>query len=413
MAAPNLTLRNVVFVNYVGTDDAGYNPVGRPWSKLTIAAALADLAANYPPPSATNPTGVAVGPGVFTTAGFEIPPWVWIFSSDDGQTSGNTTLLMTGDITLSADWADGVTQGGLANLSIRNAEAAVTIDMTLPAPLAGNPAREVQFENVTTNCNVVFEASGTNDGLLANRLEHDGIAPQTVLLRGGEITLHECAIDVGTRIFDTATIPGDARLTGSFFSALTLDESAGAGLTVDADAISLPDIGSLVLVGTPTLTRLTDANGVGYTPAVPASWPAGTDTVQEALDALAAAGVTTSATDAIAFTNNAGNTTITPGAHYYSVQATFTGAARTSVLILSTAAPPIVGDIIDVFVSRVDGGGIVAEMRNATAGGTLLATMPDATGTTTGLFRFVYGTLAEGFAANAWVAHSYQIPATL
>ena len=68
--------------------------------------------------------------------------------------------------------------------------------------------------------------------------------------------------------------------------------------------------------------------------------------------------------------------------------------------------------LANLFITRTDAVPIVFEMRNATAGGTLLATFGGTTGTTTGRFQFVYGTIAAGFAANAWVAQGFQIPAT-
>jgi hypothetical protein len=111
-------------------------------------------------------------------------------------------------------------------------------------------------------------------------------------------------------------------------------------------------------------------------------------------------------------TNAAGNTTVTPAAHYWTEKILFTGSAGTQIVILSTAAPPVAGDVISLFIQKTDGGGIVVEVTNATSGGTLLATFADGTGNNTARFDFVYGTIATGYAANAWVAQSYQIPAT-
>lgn len=411
MAAPVLANRRAVFVSKIGTDDAGYNIVGAPAPRLTITAALADLLANYQPLTAAQPGVVAVGPGTYIEAGLELPPNVFITGSADDESSANTIIqLVGGDLELSADWATAAAVGGIANLTIRR-EAAEVIDFTMPPPAAGNPARVLTVENITTNLPFTFEATGTGDEILANRLEHDGIAPATVQLQGGTIICHACAIDVATHVVDTATIAADARLTANYFATLEIRE-LGAGTVADADGISLPSIGNLTLTGAITLTRLTDANGIGYTPAVPASWPAGTDTVQEALDSLAAGTTGTPANGTAAVANAAGNTTITPTAHFWTEQITFTGAARTSVVILSVATPPIAGDVIDLWMTRVDGGGIIAEVRNATGGGTLLATLPDATGVATARFQFVYGTIAKGYAADAWVAQAFQIPAT-
>lgn len=410
MAAPVLANRRAVFVSKVGTDDAGYNAVGRPEARLTITAAIADLLANYQPLTVAQPGVVAVGPGTYIEAGLTLPPNVFITGSADDESSENTIIqLVGGDLDLSVNWADGAAVGGIANLVIRR-EATEAIDFTMPVPTAGNPARVITIENITTDLPLTYEATGSGDEVLGNRLEHDGAAPATVVFRGGTTTLHACAIAVATTIVDTAGQLQTARLTTNYFATLTLDE-IGAGTVVDADGVSLPPIGNLTVAAGVTLTRLTDANGIGYTPAVPASWPAGTDTVQEALDSLASGSGGHSGNGTAAATNNAGNTTITPTKATWTQYMTFTGAAGTRVMILSTTGA-VAGDTIKLFMTRTDGDGIVVEARNATAGGTLLGMLPDGTGYATGMFEFVYGTIATGYAANAWVPIDYAIPAT-
>src|SRR4051812_43005173 len=100
MAAPDLTQRETVFVQKEGTDDAGANAVGAPQSRLTIAAALADLAANYRAATSTFFHVVAVGPGTFIEAGIVLPPWTFINGSCDGEGQPTTIVLLTADITL-------------------------------------------------------------------------------------------------------------------------------------------------------------------------------------------------------------------------------------------------------------------------------------------------------------------------
>ncbi len=163
-------------------------------------------------------------------------------------------------------------------------------------------------------------------------------------------------------------------------------------MEVYADAVSIPLVANLTFLGTATqanLIRTTDSGGIT---------PGG------------GGGVGT-----LAFTNAAGNTTITPaGDSVWTTQATFTGAAGTRILIMDVAAPGLTaGQTCSIFTSRTDGAGIVIEIRNATAGGTLLATIPDGTGGTTAKIDLVYGTIATGYAVNAWAAQSFQIPATV
>lgn len=75
-------------------------------------------------------------------------------------------------------------------------------------------------------------------------------------------------------------------------------------------------------------------------------------------------------------TNNSGNTTITPadgvGDHAHTI--TVGGSARTSIIILATANR-VEGDKIEVVLALPTTAAIILELRNATAGGTLLETV--------------------------------------
>lgn len=411
MAAPVLANRVVVFVNKIGTDDAGYNPVGAPWSRLTIAAALADLLANYPAGTIAEPTELTLGPGTYTvTSDLAIPPNVFVTGSGDADSAVNTVIQLVGsDIILSPDWANGACIGGLANLVVRG-EGGV-IDFTLPTPGVGNPARKVSIENVTTDVDLVnLEATSTADILNVDHLTHDGNLTNDFKATGGTISVNNTVSRATNTIASKAGFAATALLTANYFAQITLAQVATA-LTVQADVLSLATIANLTITGAPTLTYITDADGLGYTPSVPANWPVVPVNVQQALDELAAGAGTIAATGTATAANAAGNTTVTPTAHYWTERITFTGAATTRIVIAAVAGR-IAGDVMDLFLSRTDGGGIVVEVRNATSGGTLLATFPDGTGTTTGRIQLVYGTIATGYAANAWVAQSFQIPAT-
>lgn len=70
-------------------------------------------------------------------------------------------------------------------------------------------------------------------------------------------------------------------------------------------------------------------------------------------------------------TNNTGNTTVTPTIPLYDLGVNVTGSARTSILILATAGRTQ-GDRARLLMTFPATAAIVLEVRNATAGGTLL-----------------------------------------
>lgn len=437
MAAPVLANRSVCFVNKVGTDDAGYNAVGAPNSKLTIAAALADLAANYPAASAINPHIVAVGPGFFAVAAaILIPPWTYIVGACDGQGRPNTTLSLadgTADIGLSAGWtADATARGGIGNVILLAASGTPIIDFTMPTPVAGNPARTVEVFNVQhALTQMIFEATSTADVWEVQDLIQNGVNTDVITQTGGTsrfnnvvaaalTTIQDKALFAtlgvwqgvvisdaasGVRVITTVAAGCTLRMTGGNVRALTMDETAPGVIAVQADAVSIPLRAAVTYVGTAVtadLVRLTDADGVGYIPGAPADWPApDPTTVQEALDMLAAAGGASPANGYATANNAAGNTTITPDAHNYEYFLTVTVAdARTSVAILDIAGR-LDGDTIHLNVQSLIAG-VTIEFRDATAVGTLL----DSWSTTdaSGFFTFV-------FAAGAWIRQSGQVPA--
>ncbi len=294
MAAPVLTARSVVFVNKVGTDDAGYNPVGRPWSHLTIVSALADLAANYPAASASNPHVVSVGPGVFISAAIAIPPWTFICGSCDGQGNPDTEIQLTGNITAASGWSANSTQrGGIGGVTVRRSSGTPVIDFTMPAPVAGNPARTIQVWDLKHNLTQeLFEATSTADVWERSNTVQDGVNTDVITQTGGTSRLfgfNLCAAIITIRdkaSFATAgqwqgvvnTVAGSGlvansvaaagctlRLTLSTLRALTLAETAPGVITVYADAPSIPLVANISFTGTATdadLIRLTDGGAI-------------------------------------------------------------------------------------------------------------------------------------------------------
>lgn len=291
MAAPVLGNRNAFYVNYVGTDDAGYNAIGAPWSYRTLPAALAALALVANPPSATNPWIISIGPGVFDVpAGFQLPPWVWITGSPDGEAGSATILSLTGNITLSTAWAVNTTaRGGLANLVIRPAAGSPVIDFTMPVPSAGNPVRTLDVINVRHDIDFTFEATSTADGLQIDSMTQDGTLADTITILAGTVALNQLRTVADVVLQSKAAIALVAAITSSQIPVVAVTKAAAA-CTVGFDAVSWPLRANVTLTGGPTLTRLSDANAVAFSPLVPGNWPVVPTTVQEGLDDIQAGG---------------------------------------------------------------------------------------------------------------------------
>ncbi len=319
MAAPDLTQRFTVFVQKQGTDNAGANPVGAPFSRLTIAAALADLAANYPAADSVNIFHiVALGPGNYAED-VVLPPGTFINGSCDGE--GQPTSIITvvsAGITLSAGWSANATAvGGLANLTIRKNAGTPALDFTLPVPVAGNPARTLSQQNVRHNLpSELFEATSTADVLRKTICNQDGSSADTFIQTGGASAFEGVRSAAVLTIRDKTSfaasgtwqgvITGAAsgitansvaaagctlRMSGCQPRNFTLSKTAPGVLSVSTDAVSLPINAVVNFTGTAARTDITyldDAYAVGYTPAVPGNWSPPPTNVQEALDQLGA-----------------------------------------------------------------------------------------------------------------------------
>ncbi len=319
MAAPDLTQRECCFVQKQGTDDLSANAVGAPFSRLTIAAALLDLATNYPVASATNPHIVAIGPGTFDTPAFQIPPWTYLNGECDGEGNPTTILRMSGDITLSSGWSANTAQtGGIYNMTIRALEGTPAIDFTMPVPVAGNPVRRVELVNVTHNLrHEIFEATSTGDVYKNINVIQDGsVATDTLVITSGTSaisgrmsaaaitikdktsfaaagTWHGVSTGLGSSITvsSVAAAGCSLRLLESSARALVINQTAPGAVLVTADSCSLPVRSAVTFTGTATLAAnlvyFNDAAGLGYNPTTPADWPVPVPiNVQQALDAL-------------------------------------------------------------------------------------------------------------------------------
>lgn len=302
MAAPDLTKRTTVFIAKIGTDDAGYNVVGAPQPRLTIAQALADLAAMYNAATPAEPKTISLEPGTYTTPAFALPPNIFIEADPDaeGGSNGECIILLTGNITLAAAWsANTAAVGGFRGVTIR--QEAGAIDLTMPTPVAGNPARVVYLENVRTDTpSLSWEATSSADALRVTDVIYDGAAGSAIEFSAGAQQINNLQSNCPVLMNDTATIaaavnvyglyivaapgavaPGvtfassggglTARIGASDVRALTLNEAGAAQITVYADAVSIPLVANITFAGTAVnadLVRTTDANAISGAGAV-------------------------------------------------------------------------------------------------------------------------------------------------
>lgn len=398
MAAPDLTKRSAAFVAKWGTNDPGYNAVGAPMAFLTIAAALADLAANYPTASATNPLVVSIEPGTFTTPAFALPPFTFVVGNPDGPTDPTSGVIvsLTGNITLAAGWSVNQTAfGGFLNLTFRQTSSQ-NLDFTMPAPSAGNPSRRVTFNSCRTDSdNFIWAATGTGDILSAAGSVHDGNSGDLVSITSGTVLLDNFRSAAPVAFASSTTVALSAQIYGLFISAtpsattpgltftsdatallarmgacdnraLTLNRAGAGALDVYADAVSIPLVANITYAGTATtanLHRTTDGGGIG-----PGVLP----------------------TAYAASANATGNTTLTTTANIYSTLMTVTtNDGRTSVAILAIPASVSAGDCILINFLSTGLTTPVIQVRNATAGGALLYSYLCADGEN-GFAQFVY-----------------------
>ncbi len=291
MAAPDLTKRSACFVAKIGTDDAGYNPVGAPQARLTIAAALADLAANYAPASATAPQVVSLEPGTYTTPAFALPPFTWVIGNPDGPTDPTQAVIvsLTGNITLSAGWQVNQTAtGGFIGLTFRQTTSQ-TIDLTMPVPAAGNPTRVITIRDVRTDVDsLVWQGTSTADAIHCEQLIHDGSTGQAIGFTSGTARLKNCSLNPTITYTSGAVIPLTVVAVASAHAVLVLTKGAAA-LTANFDAVSVPLRALVTLNGGAVFVRTNDANAAAYSPTTPGDWSPALPTpatVQNALDQL-------------------------------------------------------------------------------------------------------------------------------
>lgn len=286
----------MVAVAKIGTDDAGYNQVGAPQARLTIAKALADLASMYDAATPTAPKTISIEPGTYTTPAFALPPNVFIEADPDAQggSDAEVIILLTGNVTLDATWAINTTAvGGFRGVTFRKSTSQI-LDLTVPTPLSGNPTRTLTLNDVRTDALISYEATSSNDAYNLKDLVYDGANTGTLEFSGGTGLVR--GLDSSTAILfnDTAALaasinahqiytvatpsavaPGVtfASSTGGMLArmgfcdnrALTLNRAGAAALDVYADAVSIPLAANITYSGSATSANLhptTDAGAI-------------------------------------------------------------------------------------------------------------------------------------------------------
>ena len=300
----DLTQRLTVFCPEASADAAGANAVGAPYSRLTIAAALADLAASYPAASSTFFHIVAVGPGTFTETGIVLPPWTFINGSCDGEGQPTTIILLnTTGVSLATAWNAGATRGGFANVSMQASAGTPILDFTLPTPLAGNPARTVELFNVHHNLTQeIFEATSTADVFSRELCRQFGTNTDILKQTGGTSRFVVNVTAASVTIIDKASFATAGNWSGLIMTNLaavltassiaaagctlriaassvpnfTINQTAPGAVAVSADAVSLPIRSAVTYTGLASflsnVTLLSDAAGEAYTPTTPGDW---------------------------------------------------------------------------------------------------------------------------------------------
>lgn len=290
MPLPDLAARNAFFVNYVGTDEPGFNEIGAPWSYRTLDAALAALALVANPPSETNPWIISMGPGVFESAdNITLPPWVTISGRDNGQGTIQTTLVFPNQsVILSTAWQENQTAlAGLENLKIVSLSG-TPMSLGFPVPVAGTPLRRVTIKNVETNGSFAGFGETAND-FIEFRNFNDNVPG------GGNLSLYSLnAFFAGCRFYSVGLNSSIALGMAVEFSANSFEfvavNQSGSPLSLKTDVSSMPLRANFGSSGAPVVTLTNDAASLAYSPTTPANWPVQPVTVQEGLDYLAAGG---------------------------------------------------------------------------------------------------------------------------
>jgi hypothetical protein len=293
---PNASL--TLNVSKGGNDATGDGTDERPY--LTIGKALA-VAPTYSPTFA-NPALILVGPGAYVE-NLVMPPFVWVA----GFEAGNTVTVGTGagsSISLAPSWladTSGFTVGGVesvitaGDVTINFTGAASFGEFVFGQPVVFGGALSVIGDPV--NGGDVYLPPGTILGapvsisgasFISQGVEYGTGSPISIVSTAAQPAVWNSQGDVvqsSVTVDSTAGMPVTATVSSGCTGPLHLN---GAGTSYSATAGGVPPVITLA-GGAPPPILLTDAHGIGYTPAVPGNWVAPPPTTeQEAFDRIAA-----------------------------------------------------------------------------------------------------------------------------
>jgi len=286
---PSASATQIVYVRGGGSNITGDGTITKPYASITYAMSTITDALwekRYM---------IDLGPGNWAD-NFSWKAWVFI--------RGSTTLAtrLTGTIDINdPSWAvagshSDERSGGL-NL---NFSGTMTLDFAAVSSLYGkfyfwqcnmnnlllitgfHPVNQVIAENgfwfsgiTVSGCNVTFNAVDGQGGTVT--MNSSPTASAFTAYGGGQ--LGNLVVNYVSDLAPVTTLI-DSPVLGN----ITL---SGAGVVLSATNSSLPVQGNIILNGGASLTRLTDAYSLGYSPTVPSNWLVVPNNVTTALDTLA------------------------------------------------------------------------------------------------------------------------------
>lgn len=234
---------------------------------------------------------IDIGPGIWED-NFTWKAWVFM------RGAGMNATILSGNIDIDdPSWSDpgdfNDEEAGAQMITFNG-----NLDLNFHNP--SSPYGKIFF----TSC-VVLVATVTAFNSV-NRFTATGCIMGTLDTNGGQLYLSECNFQTGSITFFTSSINGTLDLVGGgYLGFLIIDGSlgsrivrvhncdfasltlTGASASLTATSSSLPTKNNITVSGGATLTRLSDAYGLGYTPTVPSNWAVTVPTTtQSALDRM-------------------------------------------------------------------------------------------------------------------------------
>ena len=292
----SITNSQTINVGKGGSDTTGDGTPSNPVLTLAKALTLVGTASN------AIPWSINMGPGVFVENVISLKPGVWVRGI-----APSDTVIQVATMNFSTLWSAGSSFGGLSNVQITSATPTLSFQAT-----GGSGTRNFYIQNVMFSVGLILKGltgtdqfnimnsffltdgsfgleihTGTLDlqfsqffsGILIDDLGGNAGTITTVRANANEMVLGGVTITQ----YRTADGQGISFFNTRVNSAYTTNGTSNVFINLDADsytnlAITNPN-GAVI-------TRLTYANGIGYTPATSANWNGVPTTVGGALDSI-------------------------------------------------------------------------------------------------------------------------------